>query len=697
MQGSRANQSISSTPSERDVALAIVRDAAIPSAASDRLVDALGSLSPLQIPIHEDIDASPGRLMGMPHTKSTSNLHSANLSSLAPDRNPLSDSKQSRILHADNSPKRKDIAGLRHSRSTPGFAHQLSHKLSNTFGHPTVVHRPNLRTRASLNSVPKNPVTAPNPADRELSPQDNTNPSSYNESGSISPRGWSTGKTSLESNGVSLRSGKSKDRMERPVVCVDNITVSEDKIQEKHLTPIQEAPVVITPTVITVETTANAKIFFETHFNSILAGHASPRSQRRYELEVRLSNEHLSAEQRQRERLGWEGQESDYLRQMRVLKARANELTGKRGVAVAGYEVVRILGKGSFGVVRLVREKNMGRGNLTLEDAISTPVPAQRQTPRDDHSSLKSSAIEAFKSTMDGHKGFDRQESRNPRKEVYAMKVIRKSDMLRSSQEGHLRAERDFLVASEKSRWVVPLIASFQDNTNLYLVMEYMVGGDFLGLLIRKNTLKEKKARWYIAEMILCVEEAHRLRWIHRDVKPDNFLISASGHLKIADFGLAFDGHWQHDQSYFNNHRYSLMEKLGIKVEGDSLDRKEGSTIAAGMKLANVLAGGKERHEKPQVDGPAEDEGILQWRNRHGQRKLAKSVVGTSQYMAPEVIRGELYDGRCDWWSIGIILFEVGELGGRHCGISMLTSASACTAGHHLSVRIGKIQNSKFW
>ena len=660
--GTRANQSISSTPSERDIALAIVRDAAKPSAASDRLVDALGNLPPLQIPVHHDSDALSSRLSSIPHTQSSGNLQSANEPPLAPDRNPLGDLKQPRTSHFDKSHKRKDTAGLRHSRSTPGFAHQLSHKLSNTFGHPTIVHRPNLRTRPSLNSVPTDCGTVPCPAGRGESPQDNTNPSSYNESGSISSKGWSTAMTSLESNGVSPTSAKSKDRMERPVAHVDDAAATQDKIKDKPLTPIQEAPVVVTPTVVTVETTANAKIFFETHFNSILACHTSPRSQRRHDLEIRLSNEHLSSEQRQIERLAWKRQESEYLRQTRVLKSKTNEMTGRRGVAVAGYEVVRILGKGSFGVVRLVRELDIGYGDLTLQDAISTPVPAQRQMPTDDQMSLRLNSIEAFKSTMDGRKASYRQGSKKLRKEVYAMKVIRKSEMLRNSQEGHLRAERDFLVASEKSRWVVPLVASFQDNTNLYLVMEYMVGGDFLGLLIRKNTLKEKKARWYIAEMIMCVEEAHRLRWIHRDVKPDNFLISASGHLKIADFGLAFDGHWQHDQTYFNNHRYSLMEKLGIQVEGDSLDRKEGNTVAAGMKLANILTGGKERYGKPHMEGPLEDEGILQWRDRHGKRKLAKSVVGTSQYMAPEVIRGELYDGRCDWWSIGIILYEVRTL-----------------------------------
>lgn len=74
-------------------------------------------------------------------------------------------------------------------------------------------------------------------------------------------------------------------------------------------------------------------------------------------------------------------------------------------------------------------------------------------------------------------------------------------------------------------RRVVPLFASFQDSQNLYLVMDYMPGGDFLGLLIRDNVLTEPVTRWYIAEMILCIEEAHALRWIHRDVKPDNFLV----------------------------------------------------------------------------------------------------------------------------------------------------------------------------
>ena len=229
--------------------------------------------------------------------------------------------------------------------------------------------------------------------------------------------------------------------------------------------------------------------------------------------------------------------------------------------------------------------------------------------------------------------------------------------MLRNSQEGHLRAERDFLVAAEGSRWVIPLIASFQDLNNLYLIMDFMPGGDFLGLLIRDNVLTEPVTKWYIAQMILCIEEAHALRWIHRDVKPDNFLISASGHLKISDFGLAFDGHWSHDQAYFNNHRYSLLSKLGINVDGDTLDRKEGQDAAAALRVANAMMGAKHRHERN--SSSSEIDSILSWRNGNSNRTLAKSIVGTSQYMAPEVVSGESYDGRCDWWSVAVILYEV--------------------------------------
>ncbi|KAI9688791.1 MAG: hypothetical protein M1822_001148 [Bathelium mastoideum] len=144
--------------------------------------------------------------------------------------------------------------------------------------------------------------------------------------------------------------------------------------------------------------------------------------------------------------------------------------------------------------------------------------------------------------------------------------------------------------------------------------------------------------------MILCIEETHKLRWIHRDVKPDNFLISSGGHLKISDFGLAFDGHWAHNQSYYRTLRYDLIEKLGIEIEGDDQDRDDEHSSASGSpgRLPNLLCrDSRKRHEHQIVQDQSSQEGILDYRNRRERRKMANSVVGTSQYMAPEVIRGE--------------------------------------------------------
>lgn len=101
--------------------------------------------------------------------------------------------------------------------------------------------------------------------------------------------------------------------------------------------------------------------------------------------------------------------------------------------------------------------------------------------------------------------------------------------------------------------------------------------------------------------MIQCIEEAHKMKWIHRDVKPDNFLIDASGHLKISDFGLAFDGHWSHSQMYYANQRETLLEKIGIKVKGDEFD------VAEDIELA-----GPERNWKP----PSPPRRYATYRNR---------------------------------------------------------------------------------
>ncbi|PLB39578.1 serine/threonine-protein kinase [Aspergillus candidus] len=507
--------------------------------------------------------------------------------------------------------------GLGRSQSSPaGLTGIISRTLSTKFGNPTVIRRSRLRSRPSLRTVHFG-ETRDDPLRQGDSANDSSVPSTCLEDSTSPVSSKSTPPTSTEP------SDRSSNK-QRSFPSSLGVGTTLDPIRETSRA---------SPSVLTVEAAANAKVFLETYFHTLWSD-GDPRLQRRYELEHYIYSFPLTTEERGRIWRNWIAQEREYLRQCRVLKARSQSVPHNQAAAVAEFEVIKVLGRGSFGVVRLVREKGLysydNCVSATNEVRVSSPEPSSEGISHKER-----------RKVMVGVK-----------KDVFAMKAIRKSAMIRNCQEGHLRAERDFLVASAKSRWIVPLIASFQDHNYLYLIMDYMVGGDFLGLLMRRCTLPETVARWYIAEMILCVEEAHRLRWIHRDVKPDNFLISASGHLKISDFGLAFDGHWAHDQAYFTEHRYSLVKRLGIQVEGDTQDRKEAK------KAAKTASKSRQSYSNDEITCPPPAAGLLGWRDRNQRRRLARSVVGTSQYMAPEVVRADLYDGRCDWWSVGIILYE---------------------------------------
>ncbi|KAG7020575.1 Serine/threonine-protein kinase 38 [Cucurbita argyrosperma subsp. argyrosperma] len=117
------------------------------------------------------------------------------------------------------------------------------------------------------------------------------------------------------------------------------------------------------------------------------------------------------------------------------------------------------------------------------------------------------------------------------------MKKLKKSEMLSRGQVEHVRSERN-LLAEVDSRCIVKLFYSFQDSEFLYLIMEYLPGGDIMTLLMREDVLSEDVARFYIAESVLAIHSIHQHNYIHRDIKPDNLILDKNGHLKLSDFGL---------------------------------------------------------------------------------------------------------------------------------------------------------------
>lgn len=366
------------------------------------------------------------------------------------------------------------------SRSTPSLSRQLTIRLSSALlQNITVVHRPKLNARptvltrhpkresSSVRRMPSDHV----PGAPSLMLQVSNGPESSN-----GPISQSTAPTSLSSGGA-VAAETARRRLDGSIEIHHtsaqlNLHDVEQGTKYWLQFPRQDAPRFDKPSIAAVEKAAAAKIFFESYYNQLLSVAVSPRSVRRRQLERKIFAMALPNDQRQHKRQRWYAAENHHLRQTRVMKSKTIARQSIKGVHLSNYNIVRVLGKGSFGVVRLVREKSNN------ESTARTASDTDRQNDVDSsHIDLASSP------------------PMRKVKQVYAMKVIRKSDMLRNSQEGHLRAERDFLVASESSRWVVPLVSAFQDHTNLYLVMEYMLGGDFLGLLLREDILDENVAK----------------------------------------------------------------------------------------------------------------------------------------------------------------------------------------------------------
>merc|ERR1719282_689049 len=234
---------------------------------------------------------------------------------------------------------------------------------------------------------------------------------------------------------------------------------------------MSSSPLAVTASAETRSKAEAYKYFIEQRYTNLFKD-IQKRKERRQDLEKKLDRLKLGATQREHYLNRLYKKESEYTRLRRV------RLSKK------AFEPIKVIGRGAFGEVRLVRMTSNGQ--------------------------------------------------------LYAMKSLRKSEMIHKEQVNHVMAERDLLADTSLNTndRVVKLYYSFQDAEYLYLIMEYVPGGDMMNLLILEDTFSEDWTRFYIAETILAIDSIHKLNYIHRDIKPDNLLIDAKGHIKLTDFGL---------------------------------------------------------------------------------------------------------------------------------------------------------------
>jgi len=189
--------------------------------------------------------------------------------------------------------------------------------------------------------------------------------------------------------------------------------------------------------------------------------------------------------------------------------------------------------------------------------------------------------------------------------QYFALKQMTKVRHSKKNMKRCVYTERDVL-SQARNRWFVELFATFQDAHNIFMVMEFLPGGDLFKWIELKNRFSFDETRFYMAELLEALDCLHKHGFIHRDIKFDNMILTPDGHLKLLDFGLC---------------------------KADPAADVESETPKLGTRApAKSMVTSKKRQEMA-------------------------TQVGTVYYMAPEVMRGEVSPA-CDVWAVGVMTYE---------------------------------------
>ena len=183
--------------------------------------------------------------------------------------------------------------------------------------------------------------------------------------------------------------------------------------------------------------------------------------------------------------------------------------------------------------------------------------------------------------------------------EHYAMKILNKDFLKKEKQINHTKTEREILEKINHP-FIIKLKYAFQTKNNLYMLTDFMIGGEIYYLLQKKGNFTEKQTKFYICELVLAIGCLHKNQIIYRDLKPENILLDKDGHIKLVDFGLS---------KILNNER-------SISISGSSI-------------------------------------------NEINYYIKAYTLCGTKDYLAPEILKGKGYEKVVDWFSLGSVMYEM--------------------------------------
>lgn len=194
---------------------------------------------------------------------------------------------------------------------------------------------------------------------------------------------------------------------------------------------------------------------------------------------------------------------------------------------------------------------------------------------------------------------------------LFAMKVLSKKEMIKRNKIKRVMAEQEILSTSNHP-FIVTLYHSFQSDDYLYLCMEYCMGGEFFRALQTRpgKCLPEEHARFYAAEVVAALEYLHLMGFIYRDLKPENILLHQSGHVMLSDFDLSA----------------RATQRGGAPAVIRQVSPNSAPLVDTRSCIADLRT---------------------------------NSFVGTEEYIAPEVIKGCGHTSAVDWWTLGILIYEM--------------------------------------